>query len=157
MADINQDVAGKKLNAEFEKREMVEIFHEKFGDNLPPTCSGSKTIDGIFISKDLRVKKCGYLGYGDALFSDHRALWADLEVAQVFGLRPPLVMHISARRLTLTQPKVLKRYLNLWKQFVATHKLVEKAKSLQSSCSGSLSKSHEISYERLDRLRTEGR
>ena len=80
---------------------MSEVFLTAHGEKLPPTCSGSLPIDGIFTSEDLRVMKCGYLGFGEGVFSDHRALWADIDTTCLYDNNTPLMMNVKARRLTL--------------------------------------------------------
>lgn len=59
--DANQDIRSRTLTAAMRQRGMEEVMIARHGDDLPPTCSGSKPIDGIFASSEIRVSRCGYL------------------------------------------------------------------------------------------------
>ena len=154
--DANQDIRNGALSAAMRHRGIGEVMVGRHGDDLPPTCSGSKPIDGIFASNEVRITKCGYLGFGEAVFSDHRALWVDIDSSILCDGRPQLAMHVSARRLTLANPKTKTKYLELWAQFAATHKLADRIAELRMEPSTRLTKAQQIEYEKIDQLRTEG-
>ena len=71
--------------------------------------------------------------------------------------RPKLTMHITARRLTLANPKTKKKFLELWGQFAAKHKITERIAALRMTPSTELSEDQQKEYEKIDQLRTEGK
>ena len=155
--DANQDVRTPSLQKEMEKRGMSEVFLSAHGEKLPPTCSGSLPIDGIFATGDLRIMKCGYLGFGEGVFSDHRALWADIDTASLYDNNTPLMMNVKARRLTLKNPKVVDKYLALWGAFAIKHKLADRITAMRVTPSTKLNLALQLEYKKIDQLRTEGK
>ena len=46
---------------------------------------GTKTIDNVFLSDGLTFKYGGFLGFEDGFPSDHRTLWMDFSIKNLFG------------------------------------------------------------------------
>ena len=64
----------------------------------------SKPIDGIFATFDIQPIQCGYESFDrgvQADRADHRCLWADLDLEQVFGHVLPPLQRPPSRRLKL--------------------------------------------------------
>lgn len=97
--DANEDISSTSLIEEFQNIRLYSLFDTKFGRDLPPTCSrGSKPIDGIFVAQTLRYAcRCGIQPLQP--FTDHRAVWMDLDYFVAFGFQ----------RSNDLQPRVLQR------------------------------------------------
>ena len=92
---------------------------------------GSAPIDGIFISEGLNVTAGGYLPFGEG-GSDHRALWVKINEVSAFGYAMEKVVPIMARRLTLEDPRVVGRWLDLYEAKILQAKLPQQAYDLQT-------------------------
>ena len=68
----------------------------------------NSSIDGIFVSPHLWATAAGYLSFGK-LMGDHRGLWMDLPVELLFGYNHPSSNFARARRLKLSDPRVVER------------------------------------------------
>ena len=65
---------------------MQEAILNKHGKQEAPPIyhRGSYPIDAIFVTKALKIDKCGYLGFG-RLPTDHRGLWIQVTYKSAFG------------------------------------------------------------------------
>jgi len=89
LTDFNDDVTStpaKPWAASMGLVEALSYLHPR--SPPPPTFQfGSHPIDGIFFSPELLTNaQGGYLGFGEAVNSDHRALWLDLDLPQLCPL-----------------------------------------------------------------------
>ena len=67
-------------------------------------------IDGIWCNRTLTAVRSGYFAYGDAIPSDHLALWIDLTFKHVLGQDSPPILKPSARKLKADDPRLVKTY-----------------------------------------------
>ena len=63
----------------------------------------------MYVSPGLASSKCGYLAFGK-LAGDHRAIWVDVPQLPVFGFKKHMIQPKLGRRLTVSNPVVVKRY-----------------------------------------------
>jgi len=77
---------------------------------------GRKPIDRIFITPQLLPMAAGgYCGFGDAIPSDHRAIWLDLHLPEICPKNQSAHTKPSARRLKCNDPRVVDKYnTTLW-------------------------------------------
>ena len=73
--------------------------------------SNSQPLDIIFASPNISPTLSGYLSFG-RLAGDHRGIWIDVPKILLYGYNPPQPTHPTARRLKLSDPRVVKRYLS---------------------------------------------
>jgi hypothetical protein len=87
--DVNEDVRSRHLKAYFDKIYMHEAILSSHPRLSPPaTCikNESRTpIDSIWCSKGIRPIAAGFLRFGQATPSDHRAVWADFLKSDLMG------------------------------------------------------------------------
>jgi hypothetical protein len=107
---------------------LTEPTVKKHG-SVPTYQCGSKPIDGIFLSKSLQMRQGGYLAFGEAILSDHRALWLDPSLINTFGHNIPPIVRAPARRLNCNDLCVINRFLAVYEAFASKHRLVERAVS----------------------------
>ena len=94
LGDFNSDVRSLEWETYFNEFGMHEALmdYTRQSHLAPETKNtGSKPIDGIFISKSMMVKAGGYSGY-DEMGSDHRYLWLDLSITDVFQQSMPHIV-----------------------------------------------------------------
>ena len=119
---------------DFNMKEVILNQHPRH--DAPATHNrGSKPIDGIFATPIFHDQPCGYLDFTDGP-GDHRPTWQDVPLTTIFGAPakqafiPP-----QARRLQCRDPRTMKKYQQLYMEFVSKHKLLERACKLEGEYS----------------------
>ena len=112
--DANEDIRKGKFRDAMNRAGLVEIISHLHGEDLPRTQNrGSKPIDGIWVSPSLVACQAGYLPFE----FDHRAMWIDIPHELAFGHNPPPIVKPAARRLKCHDPRIVKCYLDLYRDF----------------------------------------
>jgi hypothetical protein len=122
---------------------MHEVLLE-YNSELPPTSTYSCNyqevpIDGIFATPSICLQGGGYFAFGDGTGPDHRCLWLDLTYHTAFGHESPAMGQRTARRLTCQDPRILRKYSELYRPFVQQHRLDMHSYHLQAAIVGLLS------------------
>ena len=159
--DGDQIILTGDFNSEFiEVREwmlelgLVEGICEKHGyEEAPNTYQRSKNspIDGIFVSPHLRASAAGYLSFGK-LMGDHRGLWMDLPVELLFGYNPPSSNFAGARRLKLSDPRVVERYTTRLHEACEEHNIYQRMHNLHTHSNYPHTPQDAREYEIIDTL-----
>jgi len=114
LTDFNDDILSNPVHAWAGKLGLVEAVTWLNTDTTeaPPTFQrGSRPIDGIFAAPQLLERAAGgYFGFGEAVLSDHQAIWVDFEMPQVCPQHQEAFTRPSARRLQCKDPRVITRY-----------------------------------------------
>ena len=99
MGDYNDDV---RTNHHFKELGLIEAVTTKFL-YLPPTYNRSKQfsrpINGLWMSPEIIIKKCGYSAFEEGSPSDHRLVWADIDFSTTFGCPWNKLPRTTPRRL----------------------------------------------------------
>jgi hypothetical protein len=136
---------------------LVNLHLARHGPDAPPTYNrGSAPIDAVFVSPSLLDCQSGYLGFGDAVASNHCCLWLDIPLAVAFGHELQPIPLPKARRLQCRDPRIVAKYNKDFSAFLLQHSLPQQAFSLQSHCHFPLDPSQALEWERLDALRLQG-
>ena len=157
--DANENVGNIHITNRFEavglKEAILDKHREKEG--IQPTYQrGREPIDGIFISHNLEIEEAGYLPFGEGP-SDHRGLWIKIKEDDIFDYSMGKVTPPSARRLTLDNPRVTKKWVNIYKEFLLEHNLFERIFYIQNEISTNEWRPElAIEYERIRQLRLQG-
>lgn len=129
--DANEDVRQGPLSKEFENLGLKSAIRSKHGNFCPATQhKESDPIDDIFISPGIRVKKAGYLPFGDGP-GDHRAIYVDLCQDNLFGGEFHKIHRLPARRLISTNEKVVTRFNELFNKKLKEHNVHERMEKLR--------------------------
>jgi hypothetical protein len=90
-ADLHQDVRHRHIREYFPGLQMHNAITIRHPHLSPPaTCYKNDSripINGIWCSLRLHPVEAGFLRFGDATPSDHRALWADFYLSAIIGQR----------------------------------------------------------------------
>jgi hypothetical protein len=64
------------------------------------------------MSPSLECLAAGYYGFGELFIgkTDHRMIWADFSYEFALGFQPPKPKYRQPQQLTLTDPRVVKKY-----------------------------------------------
>lgn len=156
MGDFNENVQSRNMVNWANSHGLIESVSISSDHSIPTHNSGSKPIDGIFISPSLTRVYSGYLPFG-TFQSDHRALWIDLTQSSVYGFSIPTTIQPNIRRLQCNIPHVRNKWIQLYTQFLKQHKVIQRQFKLEASLSdGPLDQNQVQEFEKILKLRTEG-
>jgi hypothetical protein len=114
-------------------------------------------IDGIWATPSINIEQGGYLAGGEALpRTNHRCLWIDATYETLYGHVLPPIQRYAIRRLKLQDPRVVKRFIDLYRTWIDSHGLSFRAFALQCNATYPLSLEHAAEYEWLDHMKIEG-
>ena len=154
--DANTDVCGTEMTQWAADHLLYEANADRHSP-LPATFDrGSKTIDGIFVSVAFVAPKCGLLGFGEGIPSQHRAVWIDMSYNALTGHPEPPTVRPLARRLRLNDPRVVRRYIKSLKTHFHRHNLFSRATNLLVTTTGRLTVEQQEELEAIDVIRLEG-
>ena len=153
--DANEDVRNGDFSRKLARLGLTETITAQHGNCTPATYKrGSIPIDGLYVSSTLRGLQCGYLAFEEQF--DHRCLWMDIPLTIAFGHSIPAIVTAKARRLKCEDPRIVRKYQDTLRDYLAQHNLLEEAQELQRKASYPCTSQHETDYNRLDQLRVEG-
>ena len=109
MGDFNEDVTNRKLRDRFGHFGLVEIFLDKHGKPPNTYDRGIAPIDGIFASSSINILVRGYTATDWGMKSDHRLLWMDVKVNEIFGTLHPIWIP-RAQKLKLVDPRIVQKF-----------------------------------------------
>jgi len=94
LSNFNNDVTAASVHNWAAQLGLVEAITWLTQGDPPPTYQrGSRPIDGLFMAPQLlHLATGGYLSFGDAIPSNHRALWIDLHLPEI---NPPSSRQLS--------------------------------------------------------------
>ncbi len=135
--DLNEDVNHTYMRTFFETtlglRHTIFSHHSRL--EAPATHQRNRnciSVDGMWCTPFLIPERCGYLKFGDYP-SDHRGLWADFRYTQALGYAIPPLVQPHMRRLTLQDPRVVKRFIKICRKESTKHKLIERQFRLETN------------------------
>mmetsp|Transcript_8494 Transcript_8494/g.16012 ORF Transcript_8494/g.16012 Transcript_8494/m.16012 type:complete len:1891 (+) Transcript_8494:4302-9974(+) len=130
----------------FSSLRLREVLIEKYEDVVvPPTYErGRDTIDGIFMTQGLNIRKGGYTSF-DISPSDHRWLWFDIEEALIYGTNVIEPLSAISRRVSSKIPSVQEKFNKLVNQFMTQHKMPQKVRMLKGKCKEDMERGDELS------------
>jgi len=95
------------------------------------TTSKDSPIDCVFATAHIVCLAGGFLAFG-RLLGDHRGLWLDVPKHLLLGCKIPPLLHASARRLKLNDPRIVEKYLNKLEYLVIDSNLHTRMNTLHS-------------------------
>ena len=108
---------------------LREVIIERYGSGPNTHARGSNTIDGVFATAGITIKRGGYTTF-ECSPSDHRWVWLDISTEDMVGAprddRPPPM----ERRATTKIPSVKRAFQRLLSQQVEVHQLQTKMATL---------------------------
>ena len=158
MGDWNEAIVNGNLTEWMSTFGLSEAVTGIHGSNPPPTFHrGTDAIDGIFVSDSVKVKRAGYLAFGE-IPGDHRGIWIDVPHKSILGYKMADIPKASSRRLKLDDPRIVQRYLDILDGYLAAHKVYSRLRRLISThIEGSpLTTDQAKEYEELDNIRESG-
>ena len=156
MMDCNTHIYEENLLSWLRNYGLISSMEKYDNETLPPTYNrGTAPIDGIFCSQQINITHSGYLPFGE-FPSDHRTIWIDVEINNLFGYNMPKIHHHKARRLRSDNPKIRNRFNSLYKNFIRKHRLHKRIFALEKEVNSTISKHQAAEFETLLKLRYDG-
>ena len=119
--DANEDVSLNhpgSIRQRFRDQGLREAILSRHHGPYPATHqsnSGNVPIDGIFVTPGVVVRAGGYYEFHKHFSSDHRGLWIDIDLWATLRRRQS-TQYFRPRRLTASDPRVVKRYVKASEQ-----------------------------------------
>ena len=156
--DANDNVRNGDVKEMLRSRGLVDT-HASQHPHLPTasTCNTNTRnipVDGIWASPSIDCCAAGYYGYGELIIgkTNHRMIWADFSYESALGFQPPIPSYVQPQHLTLTDPRVIKRYNKVLKKEHFRLRLPQRSFALQSAVPSGLTSQHQKEYETLAHL-----
>lgn len=133
--DCNEDVRNTTIRTFFNKIGMREAITNKH-HQVPETYFrnySNQPIDGIFVSEEIEIINAGFTSYHETGWSDHRALWIDINYHDLFLHAPDNLIYQQPKRLTADIPSRVKKYLNLVHKSFSQHQVIKRSQELHDS------------------------
>jgi Reverse transcriptase (RNA-dependent DNA polymerase) len=159
MGDFNENIHSAMLIKYFNKfnmREITQYYHKKQTPNSHER--GTVTIDGIFATKNIPIRRCGYTPINWGISSDHRMVWADMDLDEIFGTNNPPLWKPAARRLKLENPAIVNNFITTRLKHATENNLLEQLQELKTHMENNTIdyKSGERLLNSLDNVRVDG-
>ena len=157
--DINSDITDGTLPQKLQELGLIEAVlslitphKNQTSAHISASNESNKVIDGIWVTPSLIIQGGGYTDYGPW---DHRTPWLDIDLLSTFGSNQPNnPLRTSGRRLQLSVPKTVQRYLNNLLPQIEDHNLLERVRKLDATVQTSLTQSQINELELIDSQRT---
>jgi len=151
--DVNDNIYHSSFSEAMRQAGLTEACTDRHGASAPPTYNrGSHPIDGIYVSDTLLGSRCGYLKFE----YDHRGLFLDVQMNQVFGTSVPPTAKRKGRRLKCDDPRIVNNFTQKYKEFLTTHHLDLRAKQLDIDTQLGINAEQAARWEGLDAMRVCG-
>ena len=137
------------------KYDLKECFRELHGTPQPTRKDSTRTIDSIWCSSSLKIRQAGYSPYGDGISKDHRIEWIDVTAVSAFGCNVPKVIAPVFKQVRYDNPKIRKKFNELYKQKLHDNGALERTKSLSKDIKFGyhLTAAQQHEYEIIDSLK----
>ena len=153
MMDLNEDVTRGRMANRLRQVMLEERVYKTVLGPPPATHNrGSKTIDGIFTTSTIAIRRGGYQSFSKSP-GDHRGIWIDADQLTLFGHRNPPPEKLSPRRLQSSQARSVANYHQKLEALFLKTKLRERTERLKEIASYPATEEVREEYERLDTLR----
>ena len=151
MMDSN-DLHTKELEPIMTRKGLKELYVHRHGANNEPETHirGSTRIDFMYGSAGVQqsVRQCGIGAYADFCMTDHRHMFADLDLGELLAGHPPEIAEQEHRVLVTQNPRYKKIYKEKLKSFLDEHKLADR----QRTAAENVAKAQRVTKDLQDEL-----
>jgi hypothetical protein len=157
--DANDNVRTGTINAMLRSQGLLDV-HATRHPHLPTVATCNKNtqgipVDGIWASSpSLDCLAADYYGFGELVIgkTDHRMIWANFSFESALGFQPPKPSYLTPQCLTLTDPRVIRRYNKVLRREHSCLRLSARSFDLQISVPLGLTQAQYTEYETLAHL-----
>lgn len=152
--DANENALDGSISRMMYNLGLRDVFLVTHGLSAQPpsTCARSHQpfpIDSIWVSSAIQIAKAGFHAFDEAIPSDHRCLWFEVEHSHIFGHKAPKVIKPIGRRLKSNDPRLVSRYNNQVLRQLKAEGLMDKVRYLNEIPVEAWTKQHEQEYNRI--------
>jgi hypothetical protein len=139
-------------------RGLVEVRSAQHPHSPPRATCNKNTqaipVEGIWASPSLDCSSAGYLRFGEIIIgkTDHCLIWADFTYESASGFQPPERSYTAPQRLTLNDPRVVKKYNRVLRHEHNRLRLGTRSFALQSTVPLGLTPAHHKEYQTIAHL-----
>jgi exonuclease III len=157
--DLNHQVLSRKVIELFGEFHMKNLIFERHSTHNAPSTyylhEEGRIVDGLWGTPGLVATRCGYLR-PETFPGNHSLLWADISYQSALGHIPPRPNTPAARRLQLSIPSCVDRYLQSYTTQIQILDLPKRQFYLESTTKPNhpLSPSQKQEAEAIDYLKT---
>jgi len=136
--DNNDDVRTSYLSTKLKNLGLTDAILSQHAPSSPPATHNRNTsrtpIDAIWTTPGILVNRSGYLPFDhhNAMRSDHRLLWIEIDNSSALGKHLPSVVPIKACKINFTDPRSRRLYSKRVKAAIKASKVDSKIVSLQA-------------------------
>jgi hypothetical protein len=124
--DANDDVTKGPIARAMREAGLVDVISHRHGTGPATFQRGVVPIDGMFVTPSLGGCVCGYVEG----VSDHAVVWVDIPYPVAFGLDYEIGTKPPPRRLKCSDPRVVRRYVQILEKECDVMHLCERAEAL---------------------------
>jgi hypothetical protein len=157
MLDANEDVRAGPIHTMFTDLGLRDAVLSRHSSLPAPGTSltGSRPIDGIFVSEGLDILKATWQGI-DSSASDHRMGILELTCSSLLGENLLDIVRPSARRLSTQNPQAKQQYTRLLSAHLENHLVLPELHDLYGHLGTRLTEPQQTRLTQLDKVRLEG-
>ena len=149
--DFNEDLKTSMFVSDLEEFGITSVM-QKHNEDSPATQNrGSCTIDGIFVSKNVRVVASGFSDFGDGP-GDHRTVFVDIPKVDLEGNDISPIQQMPRRRLISTDVKVSGRFNKVFLDQIERNSLLRRTQCLHQHTGEQLRIDQMVEYEKIERI-----
>jgi hypothetical protein len=162
MIDANEHIGEKPggLTTLFGKMEMTDLIRHRYpkADEPNTHVRGSKRIDYIFGTNKIRDNcvTAGILPFGTGYQSDHRAIFASINIGKILSASVQAIDSITTRKLQQATPKERVVFIQETHSYLNNNNIYQRLKALQTKDKSSWEPTDKNEYEQCDKTLMEG-
>ena len=149
--DLNDPAQRYDINKFFEELNMKEAIQSLHCGQRPPVTNilndSEYPIDGIWCSIGLTATRAGYSKFREGIPSDHRVLWVEFVLQEVFGSSDKINKKVTL--LKASDPRDIMKYIHRIKKEMKIVQCLDKMKELQAIITDCFTPLHEQQYNKL--------
>jgi hypothetical protein len=160
MLDGNSNMKHSDLKSALKALSLRELILDKHGMDGPSTFRHNNTIhpiDGVWAFPNIHIKAGGYFAYDEVfLNTNYHCLRIDFSYENAFGHIMPAIVKPQARRLHCRDPRVVKKYVQLYRKCLLKRNVSRRLQRLKDIATYPLSSEGKSLYEDIDSDRCQG-
>ena len=137
MLDANEALDGPDFGRFLDQTALYDILGHHHSVHSPPTyIRGSLTIDFLLGTKNVltATKACGMTAFNDTILTDHRGLWADIDIPELLKGSVPPPSRCMRIPLRTTQKHRITKIRNRGIHLFNSLRIQQRLQDLKQSC-----------------------
>ena len=153
MLDANDDMENPDFGRFMDKSDLYEILGTHHSIHSPPTyIGGTRTIDYLLGTKNVvrATQRCGMNHFNDNIISDHRGLWADIDIPELLSGSIPRQQLTNRQPMRSSQTSKMKKIRDKSIRMFQQKNITARLTKLLEDCKTSESETIATQLEKID-------